>query len=204
MDDEVDVEGEDETMFGAVQFTEEDILALNPDSHDLENIDADIDIEVENHAEDNQELKPLRDLVAEGKIMKRQTTTVMEVKRNMEEVMGVAEVDQVEQAVKAARLKGDGAALIAALESKVKFLVSLLDDVICWLPNFMGQESSRVSSSKSSLCRICLDPYTEPTVSTGCWHTCCRECWLRCLGSTKLCPICKRITGATDLRRVYL
>ena len=59
-------------------------------------------------------------------------------------------------------------------------------------------------SSTSLLCRICLDPYSEPTVSTGCWHTCCRECWLRCLGSTKMCPICKRITGAADLRRVYL
>lgn len=127
MDDEVDVEGEDETVFGAVQFTEEDILALDPDTpHELENVDADIDIEAETHADDSQELKPLRDLVAEGKIVKRQTTAIMEVKRNMEEVMGVAEVDRVEQAVKAARMKGDGAALIAALESKVKCLVSFL------------------------------------------------------------------------------
>ncbi|KAF8524705.1 hypothetical protein BU17DRAFT_74761 [Hysterangium stoloniferum] len=54
------------------------------------------------------------------------------------------------------------------------------------------------------MCRICLDPYADPTVSTGCWHTCCKECWLRCLGSTKLCPICKRITAAGDLRRIYL
>ena len=58
--------------------------------------------------------------------------------------------------------------------------------------------------STSLLCRICLDAYEEPTVSTGCWHACCRECWLRCLGSTKLCPICKRITEAVDLRRIYL
>lgn len=64
-----------------------------------------------------------------------------------------------------------------------------------------------IQGSKSTpalICRICLDPYTEPTVSTGCWHTCCRECWLKCLDSTKLCPICKRITCATDLRRIYL
>ena len=59
-------------------------------------------------------------------------------------------------------------------------------------------------SSSSPVCRICLDPYEEPTVSTGCWHTCCRECWLRCLGTTKLCPICKRITVPGDLRRIYL
>ncbi|KAK7060368.1 hypothetical protein VNI00_001133 [Paramarasmius palmivorus] len=73
------------------------------------------------------------------------------------------------------------ASLIAALENKIRQL-----------------ETTRLS------CRICIDPFVEPTVSTGCWHTCCRECWLRCLGSTKLCPICKRITAPTDLRRVYL
>lgn len=59
------------------------------------------------------------------------------------------------------------------------------------------------SSSAAPTCRICLDPYIEPTISTQCWHTCCRECWLRCLES-KLCPICKRITTASDLRRIYL
>ncbi|KAI0057590.1 hypothetical protein BV25DRAFT_1368355 [Artomyces pyxidatus] len=53
-------------------------------------------------------------------------------------------------------------------------------------------------------CRICLDAYTEPTVSTGCWHACCRACWLRCLGTAGVCPICKRITAASELRRVYL
>ncbi|KIJ56985.1 hypothetical protein M422DRAFT_23119 [Sphaerobolus stellatus SS14] len=61
-----------------------------------------------------------------------------------------------------------------------------------------------ISELGAIMCRICLDPYTDPTVSTGCWHTCCKECWLRCLGSTKLCPICKRITAASDLRRIYL
>lgn len=60
------------------------------------------------------------------------------------------------------------------------------------------------SSSTSPVCRICLDPYEDPTVSTGCWHTCCKWCWLRCLGSTKLCPICKRITVPSDLRQIYL
>jgi hypothetical protein len=63
---------------------------------------------------------------------------------------------------------------------------------------------NRISEPTSYTCRICLDAYTDPTVSTGCWHTCCRECWLQCLGSTRLCPICKRITGVGELRRIYL
>ncbi|KAH9174610.1 hypothetical protein EDB89DRAFT_1951969, partial [Lactarius sanguifluus] len=33
-------------------------------------------------------------------------------------------------------------------------------------------------------CRICLEAYSEPTVSTGCWHACCSACWLRCLKAT--------------------
>ncbi|KAF8521849.1 hypothetical protein JB92DRAFT_3087609 [Gautieria morchelliformis] len=75
--------------------------------------------------------------------------------------------------------------------------------------NVEGETTSAIVSTDSAalgglMCRICLDAYTEPTVSTGCWHTCCKECWLRCLGSTKLCPICKRITAAGDLRRIYL
>ncbi|KAI0353069.1 hypothetical protein OH77DRAFT_1407866 [Trametes cingulata] len=198
VDEEIDIDGEDEAVFGAPQFTEDDILgtAAEPPDPDATvsdaGTDADVDIDDAGAASspaagmqrDPKQGKTLQDLVAEGKIMRKR---VDEVKRTMEEVMGVSDTEQVDFAVELARRGGDQAALIRALESKIQLL-----------------ESTKVSSSTSLLCRICLDPYTEPTVSTGCWHTCCRECWLRCLGSTKLCPICKRITGAADLRRVYL
>ncbi|TFK43780.1 hypothetical protein BDQ12DRAFT_709471 [Crucibulum laeve] len=187
VDEEIDIDGDD-TAFGDAQFTEGDILPINFTRQDVEE-----DIEVESEGEEEEEAqiekKSLRDLVAEGKIVRRATPLegVTALKAKMDEVMGLADTDKMELAVRGARKRGDKNALITALENKVKQL-----------------ESMRVSSSTSLLCRICIDPYNEPTVSTGCWHTCCRECWLRCLGSTKLCPICKRITGATDLRRVYL
>ncbi|KAL6305775.1 hypothetical protein BKA93DRAFT_776680 [Sparassis latifolia] len=201
VEDEIDVDGEDEAVFGAPQFTESDILAAtsglhqarsaNPPSPSDDGSDLDVGRERETTMKltsgKEMELKTLRDLVAEGKMIRRRAEVVEDVKRTMEEVMGVGETDRVDQAVEKARREGNDVALIHALESKVNHMVSI-----------------RVSSSTSSLCRICLDPYTEPTVSTGCWHTCCRECWLRCLGSTKLCPICKRITAAADLRRIYL
>ncbi|KZV76056.1 hypothetical protein PENSPDRAFT_646600 [Peniophora sp. CONT] len=95
----------------------------------------------------------------------------------------------IEAAISSARRNGDDRALILALENKVKFLQT-------------SPSSAAVTTNSS--CRICLDAYVEPTVSTGCWHACCRECWLRCIGSNKLCPICKRITAASDLRRVFL
>ncbi|KAF8969400.1 hypothetical protein BDZ97DRAFT_1902518 [Flammula alnicola] len=60
--------------------------------------------------------------------------------------------------------------------------------LISALETKVKQLESTTVPSTSLLCRICIDSYTEPTV----------------LGSTKLCPICKRITGAADLRRVYL
>ncbi|KAK0461755.1 uncharacterized protein EV420DRAFT_1527030 [Desarmillaria tabescens] len=182
IEEEIDIDGDDEA-FGCPQFTEGDILGPAPAP------EAEVDVDIENEGGDDAAMT-LRDLVAEGKVTKGKEKTyegLDVVKAKMDEVMGVGDADRMDRAVLTARKSGNRPALIKALEEKVKYL-----------------EATRVSSSTSLLCRICLDPYNEPTVSTGCWHTCCRECWLRCLGSTKLCPICKRITGATDLRRVYL
>ena len=48
------------------------------------------------------------------------------VKAQMDEVMGVGELDKMDQAILAARTKGDQRQLIAALEIKTKRLVSHL------------------------------------------------------------------------------
>uniref|UniRef100_A0A8C5MFI0 RING-type domain-containing protein n=2 Tax=Leptobrachium leishanense TaxID=445787 RepID=A0A8C5MFI0_9ANUR len=53
-------------------------------------------------------------------------------------------------------------------------------------------------------CHICLDSYSVPVTSIQCWHIHCEGCWLRALGSKKLCPQCNTITSPSDLRRVYL
>ncbi|KAI9430125.1 hypothetical protein H4582DRAFT_1977663 [Lactarius indigo] len=96
---------------------------------------------------------------------------------------GVVDLDSE---IERARNGKDPQELISALESKVQRLAS-------------------AASEGSALgCRICLEAYSEPTVSTGCWHACCSACWLRCLKATGVCPICKRITVAGDLRRIYL
>ncbi|KAF9006623.1 hypothetical protein BDQ17DRAFT_1352083 [Cyathus striatus] len=191
VEEEIDIDGDDQAVYGEPQFTEGDILPVDIQRPEVEE-DVEVEMGGDNEDEAQQRQMTLRDLVAEGKNVKRNTRTPSEdgvaaVKAKMDEIMGVGESGEIEVAIMAAKRRNDKNALIAALENKVKHL-----------------ESIHVSSSTSLLCRICLDPYHEPTVSTGCWHTCCRECWLRCLGSTKLCPICKRITNATELRRVYL
>ncbi len=56
----------------------------------------------------------------------------------------------------------------------------------------------------AATCKVCMDIYSRPVVSLNCWHAHCERCWLRALGTKKLCPQCKVITRPADLRRIYL
>ncbi|KAJ7241956.1 hypothetical protein B0H12DRAFT_1055869 [Mycena haematopus] len=176
VDDEIDIDGDDEAVFGEAQFTEGDIAF--PTLQPIRQSDEDMDVDIGGGADDDE---TLRELVAQGKVIKREKSEQVELGDNAELV---DEADKIDLAILAAKNRKDHISLVGLLQNKIKILES--------------------RSATTSLCRICIESYTDPTVSTGCWHTCCKECWLRCLGSTKLCPICKRITAATDLRRVYL
>ncbi|KAG1755424.1 hypothetical protein EDB19DRAFT_1625168, partial [Suillus lakei] len=181
VEDEVDIDGEDEAIFGEAQFGEADVLALPSNDRDLHPENEDIDVDIDGHLGTIQERQTLRHLVVEGKVLMNRTDNIES------KVIQPIEMDQLDLDIFTARSRNDPSALILALENKLKSL-----------------ESNAGSTSSANLCRICLSQYTEPTVSTGCWHTCCRECWLRCLGATKLCPMCQRITNAAELRRVYM
>ncbi|RKP04004.1 hypothetical protein CXG81DRAFT_16570 [Caulochytrium protostelioides] len=77
-------------------------------------------------------------------------------------------------------------------------------------------ESLLVSSLKSHIrdlerfavdtpkCLVCREGYTDPLVSTICWHVLCEQCWLQSLASKKLCPRCQKIIAPSDLRKLYL
>ena len=122
-------------MFGAPQFTEQDVLApptepiiAGPQS----DTDTEVDVDAEDAADsgvasgsgvqrDPKKGKTLRDLVAEGKVVRQQST---DVKQTMDEVMGLGDSDQADLAIELARRAGDQAALVRALESKVQLLVS--------------------------------------------------------------------------------
>ncbi|XP_078514296.1 E3 ubiquitin-protein ligase RNF220-like [Lissotriton helveticus] len=64
--------------------------------------------------------------------------------------------------------------------------------------------TQRLLRADSYKCHICLDSYSAPLTSIQCWHIHCEQCWLRTLGTKKLCPQCHTITSPADLRRVYL
>jgi len=175
VEEEIDIDGDDQAVFGEAQFTEGNII---PVDEDVRVVDEDVDVDIEGDGV-QQELR-LRELVAAGSLGQ-----VAETQRlDTEHTDDIEAADKIEMAIISARQRGDKAGLILALQVKVTQLES------CRAP--------------AVLCRICLEPYSEPTASTGCWHTCCRLCWLKCLGTTKLCPICKRITAATELRRIYI
>ena len=65
------------------------------------------------------------------------------------------------------------------------------------------REYETIIKNKSK-CLICMDEFRVPVVSICCWHVHCEECWLRTLGSKKLCPQCNMITSPTDLRKIYM
>jgi hypothetical protein len=127
----VDVDGDDEAVYGDAQFTEGDILGHTEDPNE----DADVRIDgdstgTSDEDEDgNTQRKTLRDLVAEGKVVRRRSPPgadgVNAVKAKMEEVMGVGDADKMNIAVNSARRNGNSSALIQALENKIKQLVGL-------------------------------------------------------------------------------
>jgi len=183
VEDDLDIDGDDTVVFGVAQFGENDIVANDaPD----EGEDTENESVMSESGEKRVRRRTLRDLVAEGKAVRAKLPA--EGKTQEEEVISVGEAEELDCAVATAKESGSSVAVVQALEAKVKQL-----------------ESVRVMTpGSSSYCRICLDPYDEPLISTQCWHVHCKECWMRSLGVSKLCPQCKCITLVGSLRRVYL
>lgn len=107
MDVDIDVDGEDE--FGEAQFTEQDILTTpgsNQDHHvELESGDEDI----------TDGDKTLRDLVSEGKV----------IRKTIEEVSSVRDADRLDSDVQPARQCTDPAFLIKAFKERIQYLVGV-------------------------------------------------------------------------------
>ncbi len=89
--------------------------------------------------------------------------------------------------------------------------IQLLREILDSPP--MGPELQQLQSLLRSLleqiagapkCPVCWETLKMPAVaSVNCWHVCCEECWLRQLGTKRLCPQCSTITNPEDLRKVY-
>ncbi|KAI6100285.1 hypothetical protein F5141DRAFT_1009726 [Pisolithus sp. B1] len=179
-EEDIDIDGTDDTLFGGAQFGEVDVVGLTEDGFD--------DVQMENQDVEcsNHNRQGLEGLTGSSASIKSRTPPLSDSQLGSTAPTSENSMDELDLAVLAARSRGDHLALITVLEAKINSTVR-----------------PRLSPPVPT-CRICLSQYTDPTVSTGCWHTCCATCWLRCLGATKLCPMCLRITSASELRRIYL
>ncbi|KAL5636609.1 hypothetical protein ACGC1H_000534 [Rhizoctonia solani] len=196
VDEDLDVDGDEDTvLFGESQFFESDIIAGNDDNSDSRQMTpADAD---------EPSTRLLRELVAARKMVMTQRNVDIEGEEEDERVSVGSSADASMTWPPASA--GDAKdAQIEALLAQVKQLESALEHAKSQPAVLPKGRSEGTNDAAPTVCRICLDPFIEPVVSTGCWHLFCRECWLRSLGSTKYCPICKRITSTSNLRKVYM
>ena len=130
----MDIDGDDQAVYGEVQFTEGDIITLTQGrrSNSLNSFDEDEHVEIDAETDDemNVEDKSLHDLVAEGKVIRRANKGdgVDAVRAKMNEVMGIGDTERLDLAITAARTQGDKVAMITALESKIKLTVCFFRD----------------------------------------------------------------------------
>ena len=107
VEEEIDIDGDDQAIFGEAQFTERDIIPVN---EDVGAIDEDVDVDIEGNGVQQEQLR-LRELVAVGSLGQAAETRQLKV-------------DETEIAIISARQRGDKAGLILALEVRVTELVS--------------------------------------------------------------------------------
>ncbi|KAH9482519.1 hypothetical protein JR316_0004619 [Psilocybe cubensis] len=115
VDEDIDIDGDDQAVFGEVQFTESDIV---PVQRPQEDIDEDVDIEIEA----TDDVEPLASV---------QTSSQRQIPGQTDEtasprldVTGMTELTKSELAVLSARQRRDKAALVVALENKIRLMVS--------------------------------------------------------------------------------
>ena len=53
-------------------------------------------------------------------------------------------------------------------------------------------------------CPTCRGRMTTPVLNVSCWHLKCEQCWLRAVGTKKVCSICNGPASVKELRKVHL
>ena len=118
IEDEVDIDGDDQDKYGEVQFTESDILPVDANSRSLEAEEGVLDGDQSERGGSAQQ--SLRDLIAEGKNIRRQGRHPNDINVGM---FRTGEVEKLDLAIAKAKQKGVLKAIVVALEDKIKYLV---------------------------------------------------------------------------------
>ncbi|KAK3814126.1 MAG: hypothetical protein J3Q66DRAFT_389489 [Benniella sp.] len=193
IDDDLNVEDDEDDEYGGAQFTERDVVMddIDPDADELREIVLESSMAVEKAStfSPSGESQWSSSTRRKGKERHVDIETDPAVDDDDEEIdlEGIDEEDEgqkVDALINAAFASGDTKLVIDALRTKIKHLES--------------------ANKSVPSCLICLEPYTVPLTSIVCWHVHCEACWMKTLGSKKLCPQCQKITLPKDLRRIYL
>jgi len=113
--DEIDIEGDDQALYGEAQFTEGDVLPINVEHEDAHE-DVEVNIEDDDEDEAQKARQTLHDLVAAGKVGKQRADPEMRLDK-LTDLLGLDTVTT------SARQRGDHADLLSALDMKINHLV---------------------------------------------------------------------------------
>jgi hypothetical protein len=122
VEEDIDVDGDEEVLFGDAQFTENDVITRTNSTGGISEESSLTEEEVDHIDGEDVDGKSLRVLVSRGGFTKaRQSLTPAEA--TIEETV-TGDLNQAEIAVLAARRTGKPSELVLALEAKIKLLVS--------------------------------------------------------------------------------
>ncbi|QRV72893.1 E3 ubiquitin-protein ligase [Ceratobasidium sp. AG-Ba] len=183
VEDDLDIDGDEDTvLYGESQFFESDIIARDEDSSEVRS-----QREISPTSETNgHAARTLRDLVA----VRKAEMTIREVDIEGEEEDERVSVGSSTGPVRSLpstntpALNGGGQdkdahiaslmAKIGQLESTIQQHASQLNTPIRATFHARIKSASATEDASPTVCRICLDAFVEPVVSTGCWHLFCR------------------------------
>ncbi|KIL00525.1 hypothetical protein PAXRUDRAFT_821620 [Paxillus rubicundulus Ve08.2h10] len=136
-EDEIDIDGMDEAIFGGAQFGEADVLRVELDAHKEVVVSIDVDAVSDNKNRDgdigersNHDRAILPDEVGESKQKtasesRSQSHSLGSQSQPEDATYSDADTDKLDLAILAARSRGDQLALITALEAKLNAIVRL-------------------------------------------------------------------------------
>ncbi|KAJ3516291.1 hypothetical protein NLJ89_g1218 [Agrocybe chaxingu] len=120
VDGEIDIDGDDQAIYGGVQFTEDDVVPVNDQRPTIdEGVEVEIEADEDDGAQEKQ--KTLHDLVAAAT---RTSKPLDGGQTRVKRAIGGTDMSKMDWAILAARRRGDKSALIAALEEKLTHLVA--------------------------------------------------------------------------------
>eukprot|EP00090_Calanus_glacialis_P015962 TRINITY_DN25072_c0_g1_i1.p1 TRINITY_DN25072_c0_g1~~TRINITY_DN25072_c0_g1_i1.p1 ORF type:complete len:311 (-),score=48.29 TRINITY_DN25072_c0_g1_i1:90-1022(-) len=65
-------------------------------------------------------------------------------------------------------------------------------------------DNSEDNANSGISCPTCPEKMSTPVLNVSCWHLKCEKCWLKAVGTKKVCTICSGPASVKELRRVHV